>query len=101
MPNKARLTVEIETDKDGSHDYVEIFLNPEAIKLLIRELSALSEENDHFHCTPEDWEDPEVPLSIVPYVSGNTTAKHVKVMYRNDEWDKEHFPHVLVEVDKE
>lgn len=62
--------------------------------LLIKELQHLSKRSDHFHFGPEDL-DGEVPVQSVPYRDGDHLIEWGKVLFRPDEWDAEHFPHVL------
>ena len=71
----------------------EIWMNPEGRDLLIRELQALSEKNDHFHLGPESFG--EVEISCRPYRSDDKVLEYGKVLFRTDEWDRQYFPHVL------
>lgn len=95
MPSKARVTVEIDTDEDGTPCAVELFLNTAGLKLLIHELSALTEEHDHFHWFSPEWSNPDGELSQIAYNPEHQTAHHFKVLYRPDHWDRKHFPHLF------
>lgn len=86
---KPRIT--INTNKAGE---IEIWLNEAGRDLLLRELQGLSERNDHFHLGPDDICS-EVPVQTLPYREGDTAIEYGKVLFRPDEWDRQHFPHVL------
>jgi hypothetical protein len=79
-----------------SEGELQIWLNPEARDLLVRQLQSLSETNDHFHIMPEDME-PELPVRNRAYEPGAEVIEWEKVLFRPDEWDARHFPHVLDE----
>ena len=68
-------------------------------ELLIKELQGLSERWDHFHLDHYDEAEiadaTEVPLSAVPYNPEDRVLLNGKVLFRPDDWDREHFPHVL------
>ena len=59
----------------------------------MRELQRLGEENDHFHFMPEDMG--AVGVSNRGYREDDTVIEWGKVMFRTEEWDARHFPHVL------
>ena len=86
---KPRIT--INSNNDGE---LEIWLNEAGRDLLVKELKHLSERSDHFHFAPEEF-DGEVPVQTRPYREGDQIIGWGKVMFRPDEWDAEHFPHVL------
>jgi hypothetical protein len=86
---KPRIT--INTNKDGE---LEIWLNEAGRDLLVKELQHLSQQSDHFHFGPEDL-DSEVPVQSRPYREGDHIIEWGKVMLRPDEWDAQHFPHVM------
>jgi hypothetical protein len=89
---KPRITVNVAADGE-----LEIWLNAEGRDLLVRELQHLSERSDHFHMAPEDMA--EVELSTRPYRPTDRLLQRVKVLFRTDEWDRQHFPHVLPETE--
>jgi hypothetical protein len=94
---RARVTVSVRPD--GSF---EIFVNEAGRELLIKELVGLSERWDHFHL--DHYDDPDiadatdVPLSGIPYDADDRVLLNGKVLYRPDNWDAEHFPHVMAEL---
>ena len=71
---------------------LKIWLNPAGRDLLVRELQALSETNEHFHLAPS-----EVQLSSQAYRPTDTVFEYGKVLCRPDEWDRLYFPHVIDE----
>ncbi|MBL8545869.1 MAG: hypothetical protein JNL81_05355 [Hyphomonadaceae bacterium] len=77
----------------------EIYLNEEARELVVRELQRLDKSWDHFHL--DHFEDAgmefatDVPLRATPYNEGDKVFKSGKVLLRPDDWDAEHFPHVM------
>lgn len=81
---------------DGSF---EILVNEEGRALLVRELQRLDKEWDHFHL--DHFEDAEiefatdVPLAAKAYNEGDRVLLSGKVLLRPDDWDAEHFPHVM------
>jgi hypothetical protein len=89
IPMKPRIT--ISTNDDGG---LEIYLNPLGRDWLVRELQHLTDRSDHFHLGAECL-DSEVPLQSVPYCLGDHIFQRGKVLFRPDQWDAEHFPHVL------
>lgn len=86
---KPRIT--INENKDGE---LEIWLNATGRDLLLRELQQLSEQSDHFHLGPEEF-DSEVPVRTHAYREGDRVFERGKVMFRSDAWDAQYFPHVL------
>lgn len=91
---KPRVTVSVLPD--GSF---EIALNEAGRDLLMGELKGLSREWDHFHL--DHYDDPliadatDVPLADRAYSPGDRVLKDGKVLFRPDDWDAAHFPHVL------
>lgn len=85
---KSRITISLTADGD-----LEIWLNEEGRDLLVRELQNLSPKNDHFHLGPVELG--EVELSSRPYRTDDKLIEFGKVLFRTDEWDKQHYPHVL------
>lgn len=94
MMAKPRIILQV-SEEGGQSGNVEIYVNGEGLALLIEELQALSKRNDHFHLFAPQWGMPDGPLRLTPYDSNQATAGHLKVLYRPDDWDKEHFPEVL------
>jgi len=100
MPLEPRVTVEIESgEEDSTPHTVQIFLNEEGLRKLIEDLTALSEKNDHFHMFSQDWSGSNGDLSQIPYYPQNTTAHHLKVLFRPDHWDRKYYPHMFLEED--
>jgi hypothetical protein len=83
--------ITINTNKDGE---LEIWLNPAGRDLLVRELQNLNTGSDHFHFGPEEF-DGEVPVQHTAYRDGDRIIEWGKVLFRPDDWDAVHFPHVL------
>jgi hypothetical protein len=77
----------------------ELWLNEEGRDLLVRELQALNEKNDHFHLMPKDWGGGEIDLSIKAYRETDRIVSSGKVLFRTDDWDQTHFPHVMIEIE--
>jgi hypothetical protein len=69
-------------------------LNREGRDLLVRELQALNESNDHFHMMPSDIPS-DVELSTQAYRPTDTVLGYEKVLFRTDEWGRRFFPHVV------
>jgi hypothetical protein len=86
-----RPRITINQNKDGE---LEIWLNEAGRDLLVRELQHLSEQNDHFHLGPEEF-DGEVPVQTRPYRKEDKILEWGKVMFRADAWDAQYFPHVF------
>ncbi len=91
---KPRITVEL-SEEGGASGVVNLLLNEEGRALLITSLQSLSRENDHFHMFAPEWGADNEPLSLKPYKEGSSTAGHLKVHYRPDDWDREYFPHLF------
>ncbi len=86
---KPRITIAV-----GKDQVLQIFLNEAGRDILVKELVGLSKDNDHFHLQPEE-EPYEVPLQVRAYSNGDRVIEYGKVLLRPDDWDAEHFPHVL------
>ena len=89
MSSSPRIT--FSRTKDGS---LEISLNPAGRDLFVSQLQGLSEQSDHFHIMPENM-GPELPARNRPYSEGDEAIEWGKVLFRPDEWDEKHFPHVM------
>ncbi len=74
---------------------LEIWLNEQGRDLLIRELQGLSEKSDHFHLGPKSIG--EVEVSSHAYRPDDSVLEYGKVLFRTDAWDKQYYPHVLVD----
>ncbi|MCK1652790.1 hypothetical protein IVA88_15280 [Bradyrhizobium sp. 149] len=85
----ARITLDI-----NSAGVFELWLNPEGRDLLVRELLALNATNEHFHLMPSEVPS-DVEVSTRPYRPDDKLLGYGKVLFRLDEWDAQHFPHVL------
>ena len=85
----ARISLDI-----NSAGEFELWLNPEGRDLLVKELLALSETNEHFHLMPSEVPS-DVEVSTRFYRPTDKLLEYGKVMFRLDEWDAKHFPHVL------
>jgi len=92
---KPRITVALAGGGDGAPPEVRLYLNPEGRDLLVRELNRLDARWDHLHLQPAEWT-VGLPLQTIAYdPEAEETTDAVKIMLRPDEWDEEHFPHVL------
>jgi hypothetical protein len=93
---KARVTVCV--CEDGTF---EILLNEAGRDLMVKELQRLDRRWDHFHLDhftdPDIADATELPLAAIPYRDGDKCLEHGKILFRPDDWDREHFPHVLAE----
>lgn len=96
MTARPRMTVQI-SGQEGAQE-VEIYLNPEARRWLIAQLTKLDRTDDHFHAFSfEEWEG--LQLSKVPYDPEDKPACALKMLLRYDDWDAEYYPHVMVPPD--
>jgi len=93
MTNRPRMTVQVGSGS-GLDSEVEIYLNPEARRILIAELTKLDRTNDHFHVFSFD-DSNGLQLSEIPYSTGDMPVCALKVLLRYDDWDAEYFPHVM------
>ena len=84
----ARITVNVTADGE-----FEIWLNEEGRDLLVRELQHLSERHEHVHLAPKGMG--EIEISSQPYRPTDSIFQWGKINFRVDQWDKEHFPHVM------
>ena len=95
MMAKPRITFALERTKTGELGELQVYLNPEGRELLIKELAGLDERWDHIHLQDQNWTI-DVPLQTQAYVPDREEIiDSVKILFRPDEWDREHFPHVL------
>lgn len=89
----ARIT--INTTKDGTF---ELWLNKEGRDLLVQELLRLNEDHEHLHLAPrlkDAAQMGDIDVCSIPYGKDDTVYEWGKIYLRTDEWDREHFPHVL------
>jgi hypothetical protein len=86
----ARITVNLTPEGE-----LQIWLNEQGRDLLVRELQRLSERNDHFHLGPD--EAGEVAVSSIPYEPDHKLLEYGKVLFRTDAWDRQYYPHVLID----
>jgi hypothetical protein len=87
---KPRIT--ISTTPSGQ---LEIWVNEPGRNLLVKELQGLSKKSDHFHLGT--FEGAGVEMEDKAYNPTDTIVHAAKVLFRPDEWDQRHFPHVLSE----
>ena len=85
---RPRITVNLTADGE-----FQIWVNQQGRDVLVRELQGLSERNDHFHLGPKGLA--KVEVSFVSYNASDKVLGFGKILFRTDEWDKQHFPHVL------
>jgi pentose-5-phosphate-3-epimerase len=83
-----RITISV--NAEGS---LEIFLNETGREKLIEELQKLDHRHDHFHLTVDGGA--EVALRSKPYRGSDKIIAYGKVVFRPDDWDHEHYPHVF------
>jgi hypothetical protein len=83
-------------DKD---DNFQLWMNPEGRNLLVKELLSLSATSDHVHVEPA-YMDPELAFRTVPYQADEIVLSWGKILFRLDEWDETHFPHVMTETER-
>ena len=88
-PMKARITLQL--TKEGQ---LEILLNEAGRNKLVEHLRSLSRTNDHFHMAPAEF-GMECAVSEKPYRASDQVLAWGKILLRPDDWDAEHFPHVL------
>lgn len=72
---------------------LELYLNEAGRDLLVKQLQALNEQQEHFHFDPEGTVGLEV--GRIPYRDTDRILDWGKVYFRLDEWDARYFPHVL------
>ena len=84
----ARITINITSSGE-----FELRMNGEGRDLLVKELQGLNESNEHIHLGAKPIGDVEV--STRPYRSDDKVLEWGKILFRIDEWDRKHFPHVL------
>jgi hypothetical protein len=64
-------------------------------ELLARQLQNLSEQNDHVHIMPEAMAG-KTPARNLVYRGDDRIFEWGKILFHPDDWDAEHFPHVMV-----
>jgi hypothetical protein len=84
----ARITVNLNAEGE-----FETWLNPDGRDVLVKELQGLSETNDHFHLGSRPIG--EVQVSGRRYRSDDQLLEYGKILFRTDDWDAKHFPHVV------
>lgn len=95
MMAKPRITFTMQRSENGRPSELQVYVNPEGRDLLVKELTQLDERWDHAHLQDEKWTT-DVPLQTRAYVpEREEIIDCVKILFRTDEWDAEHFPHVL------
>jgi len=94
MANTPRITL-----TRDQNDFFQLWLNPEGRDLLVKELLSLSATSDHTHVEPA-YMDPELAFRTVPYQEGDIVMSWGKILFRPDEWDEKHFPHVMIETEE-
>jgi hypothetical protein len=77
---------------------LEMYFNDEGRKQFIQELSKLNEQDEHFHVAPSEI-DSNIVVSSLPYRPEDKALDYGKVLFRTDAWDRQYFPHVMVETD--
>ena len=94
MTDKPRMTVQVSNGRRFDRE-VEILLNPAARKRMVDELMKLDRANDHVHSFSFKEGDGGLLLSKIPYHPDDQPA--LKTSLRYDDWDKQHFPHVMTD----
>jgi hypothetical protein len=92
MTERPRMTVQV-SNGTGLDREVEILLNPAARRLLVSQLEKLDRGDDHLHVF--SFEEDSLALSEIPYRDGDQPVCALKISLRYDDWDEEHFPHVM------
>lgn len=85
---QSRVTISL--DEEGA---LEIFVNEAGRDRLVAELLGLDRRNDHFHLSVGELG--EFELQSVPYRETDRIVETAKVLFRPDDWDRQHFPHVV------
>lgn len=88
---KPRITLSL--NGDGQF---EMSLNEAGRDKLVDLLQSLNRDQEHFHLAPADH-DMDCAVSEIPYRNTDSVLSYGKVLLRPDDWDREHFPHVLDE----
>ncbi len=88
---KPRITLSLTADGQ-----FEMSLNEAGRDELIELLQSLDRDQEHFHLAPAD-SNMDCAISEIPYRSTDSVISYGKVVLRPDDWDREHFPHVLNE----
>lgn len=79
--------------KDGQF---EMSVNEAGRDELIALLNGLDRKHEHFHMAPEEFEH-DCAVAEIPYRTTDRVLSWGKVLFRPDDWDREHFPHVMTE----
>jgi hypothetical protein len=88
---KSRITLSL--SEDGQF---QISLNEAGRDELVELLQSLDRNHDHIHFAPEDH-NLDCTVSDIPYRPTDRVFAWGKVSFRPDDWDREHFPHVIDE----
>ncbi len=88
---KPRITLSLTADGQ-----FEMSLNEAGRDELIDLLQSLDRDKEHFHLAPANC-NMDCAISEIPYRSTDSVVSYGKVFLRPDDWDREHFPHVLSE----
>jgi hypothetical protein len=88
MSMNPRLTINTTHD-----DQFEIWINEAGRDLLVKQLLALNENNEHFHLG--DWPGVEVPTRWTALSDDRHNAGHRKGSIQNRFVDRQHYPHVM------
>ena len=86
--SEPRITISI--DEGGE---LNIYVNEAGRDVLVKELLGLSHRSDHSHLGT--WLGAEVEMRDIPYRPTDRIVDAAKISLRPDEWDEQHFPHVL------
>lgn len=87
---KPRITITLDEQQ-----YVSIYFNEEGRDLLVRCLQQLDRHDDHAHLDPACYEWAEIPMSERAYRPNEKVLSSGKLLFRPDDWDRAHFPHVM------
>jgi len=85
---KPRITISL--TESGS---LEILLNEAGRDQFVRELQKLNEKHEHFHFDPDG--SGEIKVRSRAYGPDDRILAYGKVLFRTDDWDRQHFPHVI------
>ena len=72
----------------------EMLLNEAGRDELVELLQSLDQNHEHIHLAPAEHE-MDCAVSKIPYRKTDRVLAWGKVLFRTDDWDREHFPHVL------
>jgi len=74
----------------------ELSVNEAGRDKLIELLKGLNRNHEHFHMAPAEFEH-DCAVSEVAYRTTDRVLSWGKVLFRPDDWDREHFPHLIAE----